>query len=45
MGSLESRKPLSIYLIVIEKKQKEDHKEAGTPTQIKTCKSAARYEV
>lgn len=45
MGSLESWKPLSVYLIVIEKKQKEDHhKEAGTHTQIKPCKSAVRYE-
>lgn len=46
MGNLESRKPQSVYLIVIEKKQKEEHqKEAGMLTQIKPCKSEARYEV
>lgn len=44
MGNLESRKPLSVYLMVIEKKQKEHQKEAGMLTQIKPCKSEARYE-
>lgn len=32
--SIESRKPLSVYLIVIEKKQKEHQKEAGMLTKL-----------
>ena len=53
MGNLESRKPLSVQLMAIEKRQKTKQnkqtnkthqEEAGTLTQFKPCKSERRYE-